>query len=202
MKYIPHPPIFVSQIRTTDVWFLLALGVTWELAVRLVLLTVKRKPAALSKKEQQLALLQLETNRKRKLGPSAFVETSKLERQVLVMEKEMEDIRERRKKQLGKLEKTLHRYGNISLAIVIFILYYGVPILTVEDMEVGLVTEASKSYLKAILFPVTSVGMGMRVSRWGLPKDISASSLGALVVVWSAQVTVGKLMDAVDAYLM
>jgi hypothetical protein len=198
MKYIPHPPIFVSQIRTTDVWFLLALGVTWELAVRLVLLTVKRKPAALSKKEQQLALLQLETNRKRKLGPSAFVETSKLERQVLVMEKEMEDIRERRKKQLDKLEKTLHRYGNISLAIVIFILYYGVPILTVEDMEVGLVTEASKSYLKAI----TSVGMGMRVSRWGLPKDISASSLGALVVVWSAQVTVGKLMDAVDAYLM
>ena len=39
--------------------------------------------------EQQLVQLNFETAQKRRLGPSAFVETSKLERQVLSKEKEL-----------------------------------------------------------------------------------------------------------------
>jgi hypothetical protein len=200
MAIIPHPPIYLSQIRTLDIWLLLAVGALWEFTCRLLLFTTRRKPESLLRKEEKLAVLQLETNYKRKLGPSAFVETAKLERQVLALEKELEDIRARRKKTTDDLEKQLLRYGNVSLAFLIFVLY-GVPIITVESIEEGL-GQYSKSYLKAMLFPFSSVGAGARISKWGMPAETAANSIGALVVMWSSQVTVGKLMDAVDAYFL
>jgi len=63
-----------------------------------MVLRVRIKPNWLIEKEAALAVLQAETNAKRKLGPSAFVETSKLERQVLAQEKELEKIYEDRKR--------------------------------------------------------------------------------------------------------
>ena len=202
MAYIPHPPIFVSEIRTTDIWLLLAVGATWELLTRIVVLTLQIKPASLLKQEQALDVLQQETDHKRKMGPSAFVETSKLERQVLALEKDINTVKERRQKSLARIQKGTIWYGNILLSLLVFCLYYGVPLLTVEDLQVGVESDPNKSYLKAILFPVASVGMGMRISKWGMPLEIQASSIGGLVVLWCGQVVVGKLMDAVDAVLI
>ena len=98
MAFIPHPTLFLSHIRVNDIWFLLAVGAVWELFCRLVVLLVRMKPAWLIEKEVALAVLQVETNAKRKLGPSAFVETSKLERQVLVQQRELEKIYADRKR--------------------------------------------------------------------------------------------------------
>jgi hypothetical protein len=94
----PHPPVLLSQIRVHDIWFLLAIGGLWELICRSILLIIKHKPFRLLVREQELFRLQQKTADKRKLGPPAFVETSKLERQVLAIEKELAGIQEGRKK--------------------------------------------------------------------------------------------------------
>jgi hypothetical protein len=99
----PHPPVLISQIRVYDIWLLLAIGGLWELICRILLFWIKRKPFGLLVREQELYRLQQKTAEKRKLGPPAFVETSKLERQVLVIEKELGGIQERRKKYAYRL---------------------------------------------------------------------------------------------------
>ena len=58
------------------------------------------------------------------------------------------------------------------------------------------------SFFKALLFPVSYVGIGTKIAKWGIDPEVATSSIGALVVMWSAQVTTGKLMDAVDAYIL
>ena len=97
MAFLPHPPVFLSQIRVNDIWLLLAVGAGWELFCRLLLLGVRLKPRWLVQKQEELAVLQQQVEEKRKLGQSAFVETSKLERQVLLLEKEVNKILEHRK---------------------------------------------------------------------------------------------------------
>jgi hypothetical protein len=106
MGIIPHPPIFLSHIRVNDVWLLLAVGTLYEVGCRLfLLLTTRMKPKSLRRKEAELAVLQIETDHKRKLGPSAFVETSKLERQVLARELELQKIYASRKAYVQKSGK-------------------------------------------------------------------------------------------------
>jgi len=109
-------------------------------------------------------------------------------------------------RQGDRVEKQLLRYGNMQLTAIIFFLYYGVAIVTVESgMEatdsIG-DYEAAGSFMKKILFPVSYVGMGGKISKWGMAAEIAQASIGALMVLWSAQVTTGKLMDAVDAYYL
>jgi hypothetical protein len=97
--HLPHPPIAVSNIRVNDIWFLLFVGAAYEFGCRLyVLLFIKLKPNTLLRKEHHLKQLTIRTNHLRKLGPSKFVETSKLERQVLALEKELSAIYEQRKR--------------------------------------------------------------------------------------------------------
>ena len=203
MQFIPHQPIYLNEIRLNDIWLLLAVGALWEVACRLVLLYAKIKPASLLKKEDELDLLQQETNFKRKLGPSAFVETSKLERQVLALDKDLEQTYLKRRKTVEDLERILLRYGNMILSFTVFILYYGVPMLTLEGLEEGIgdYVGAGK-YMRALLFPVSYIGFGVRISKWGLPRETAAASVGALVVMWSSQVTAAKLMDAIDAFFL
>lgn len=98
MTFLPHAPIVLSQIRVNDIWLLLAVGAVFEISCRLVMLAVKIKPAWLVQKEAELQRLNTVTAAKRKLGPQAFVETSKLERQVLALEKELAGIYDGRKK--------------------------------------------------------------------------------------------------------
>ena len=60
------------------------------------------------------------------------------------------------------------------------------------------------TYLKRILFPISYIGTGIKLSRWGMSggADAAASSFGALAIMWSSQVTMGQIMDAIDAYYL
>ena len=194
-QILPHPPMYLSEIRPIDILVLLAAGAAWETIARGVLLQYKAKPSSLRRKEQQWEALSHETNQKRKLGQVAFVECSKLERQLLALEKELDQTREMRKKKLQQFERSLLRYGNIIVSLCIFILYYGIPIVALEPLEQEI---ASSPPLKSMLFPVSYVGIGMKVARWGLADPVN--SIGALVVFWSSQVVVGQVFDAIDVY--
>ena len=99
----------------------------------------------------------------------------------------------------------------MQIAIIIFFLYYGVPILTIQTNMDSLVVDDAASmnvdastYLKRILFPVSYIGTGIKLSRWGIPggADAAASSFGALAIMWASQVTMGQIMDAIDAYYL
>ena len=110
------------------------------------------------------------------------------------------------------VEKQLLRYGNMQIAIVVFFLYYGVPILSIQtnmdslvvvDDAANLYVDAS-TYLRRMLFPISYIGTGIKLSRWGISggADAAASSFGALAIMWASQVTMGQIMDAVDAYYL
>lgn len=97
----------------------------------------------------------------------------------------------------------------MQLAFLVFFLYYGVPIFSVQTspFDFGFATIDTVFdaglYLKRLLFPITYVGMGVKLSRWGMSSpEEAACSIGALAVMWSAQVTMGQIMDAVDAYYL
>ena len=99
MLSLPHPQIILSQIRINDVWLLLFIGGVYELLCRLyILFAIKLKSNVVLQKEYALQHMTNKTNQLRKLGPSSFVETSKLERQVLSLEKELSVIYEQRKR--------------------------------------------------------------------------------------------------------
>lgn len=210
---IPHPPIFLSDIRLADIYLLLAIGFIWELLLRSILLvTCRLKPHSLTVQEAEFQVLQQETNTKRNLGPAAFVETSKLERLLLLKERELSETYQQRKQRTERLEKLLLRYGNLSVAAVVFLAYYGIPVITLEGLDSVLMPDSEVVYslgqsyvdggvyLKALLFPISYIGFGMKLSKWGMG-EAAPASLGALAVLWSSQVTCSQLMDAVDAYL-
>jgi len=76
--------------------------------------------------------------------------------------------------------------------------------LTIEtgmEKSLGDFQEAGP-FLKRLLFPISYVGMGQKISKWGMGAASADASFGALMVLWSAQVTVGKLFDAIDAYYL
>ena len=115
MAIIPHPPVHLSLIRVHDIWLLLAVGAGWELLCRTVLLLVRRKSSTLVQQQAHLRRLQAQVTEKRKLGPSAFVETPKLERQVLVLERELGKIYETRKQYVHTLSIP-YRVGSFCFA--------------------------------------------------------------------------------------
>ena len=205
MAVIPHLPLHLADIRPLDIWLLLGIGLVWEVTCRSILLFLRKKPRYLRQKEEAHRLLLKETNAKRQMGPSAFVETSKLERQVLAQEKELAAVKERRKATYERMERLLLRHGNIALTFVIFIVYYSVPLFTFAAMEPPLFDDGSikattTTTLSTILFPISYLGLGMRISRFGLAD--SANSVGALAVMWSSQVLCSKLYDSIDALVL
>jgi hypothetical protein len=99
----------------------------------------------------------------------------------------------------------------MQIAIVVFFLYYGVPILSIQTNMDSLVLDDTatmyvdaSSYLKRMLFPISYIGTGIKLSRWGIPggTDAAASSFGALAIMWASQITMGQIMDAIDAYYL
>jgi hypothetical protein len=99
----------------------------------------------------------------------------------------------------------------MQIAVLVFFLYYGVPILSVQTKMDNLVVDETtnmdvdaSTYLKRILFPISYIGTGIKLSRWGIAggADAAASSFGALAIMWSSQVTMGQIMDAIDAYYL
>ncbi len=97
----------------------------------------------------------------------------------------------------------------MQIAFLVFFLYFGVPILSVQTNTDSLLADESanmgvdaSTYLKRVLFPISYIGTGIKLSRWGISADAAASSFGALAIMWSSQVTMGQIMDAVDAYYL
>jgi len=187
--------------------FLLALGAVSEVIFRLALLLIKRKPESLRKKEDYFFKVQYDTKMKQQLGPSAFVETSKLERQLLVLDKELKQAYEDRQAAREKAERFLMKYGRNSIALCVFILYYGVPIVTFSGGLSGEAIartdeEVPAAFHKAIMFPLSFIGLGYKISKWGMDEESVATSLGALVVMWSGSGFVGQLCDGLEHVLL
>lgn len=214
MGFIPHASIPIHSIRPNDIIFLLLIGFLTELTKRLILRSVKLRSSSEKKLSDQLVLLRYETAHKRSLGPSAFVETSKLERRVLTMEKELSDAVASRKLKVTKMEKRL-KYAGYAIAFFIFILYYGIAMIVIDGIKVandhphivsgtGSTTAGDDSvdmihaatFLKGMLFPISYIGLPMKISKLGLEQK--ASSLGALVVYWSAQEVAAKIFECVE----
>mmetsp|Transcript_46235 Transcript_46235/g.128856 ORF Transcript_46235/g.128856 Transcript_46235/m.128856 type:complete len:210 (-) Transcript_46235:108-737(-) len=209
MGFIPHPEIPLGSLRPHDMLVLLVAGAVWEVLLRAILWSHKRKPTAIRLRELKFKELDRRVRKSRALGPPAFVETSKLERQQLAEEKALAELAEARKADLAAWQK-LSRNLNLVVCGLIAFVYYGIPllefsphhvtprageVLTVE--EAGVIAEAM---MQAFLFPLSIFGMGIRVSKWGLPNP--KSSVGALLVFWSAQTTVGKIIDGIEALSM
>jgi hypothetical protein len=202
---IPHPPIVWEQIRVHDIWILLVLGAAAELVFRLIVLQSKRKPSELIKREDYYYKLEHDVKKKQALGPSAFVETSKLERQLLALDKELQEVYSQRKSKTGQLEKYCLKYGRNVVAFIVFLVYYGVPLVTFSGGGQELLELDSKipaTFHKAVLFPLSIVGFGFKLSKWGMAEEVKATSIGALVVLWAGQVTMGQIMDGVDSLLL
>lgn len=204
---IPHSEIPILSIRPSDILFLLILGSLTEIIHRLVAHRTKRQSAAEKALREQLRLVRYQTIKKRALGPSAFVETSKLERIVLNKEKELKTYEEKRAQNVKLMEKVM-KYTMTLLNVLIFLVYYGIPILEIDGLrtsELGLSrnlqsddhAEHAAVFWKGVMFPLSYVGLGMKMSRIGLANK--ASSVGALSVYWSAQVLVGKVYECFEA---
>ena len=56
--------------------------------------------------------------------------------------------------------------------------------------------------IKKILFPISFVGFGFKLSKWGMTEESVATSLGALVVMWSGSGFVGQVFDGVEHLLL
>ena len=210
MAYIPHPQVPLGNFRPNDMFLLLAMGGLYVLLMRFVLIAFKAKPSKLIKREKAYKRLQAKVTQSRNKGPSAFVETSKLERQQLSEEKALADMSEQRQASLAKAEKIVKNMNRV-LSLLVFLAWYGIPIMEFEahrvmtsaqdvilSLEEG--QELATSAYKAFLFPLSVIGVGIKFSKWGLANPHSSS--GALLVFWSAQATVSKIMDGVDALVV
>jgi hypothetical protein len=202
---IPHPNIPLLEIRTLDIWLLLGAGVCLELLSRTMTGFGKMPSKEEATMRRSLKLLQYETAQKRRQGQAAFVETSKLERKVLATEKELEQLAEERKKRSAKVNRVV-RNGSLSLYVLIFLLYFGIPIISLDGYKILADNEQEILYspedramhfLQGFMFPLSYIGVGVKLARLGTPSP--ASSIGALVVLWSSQVTLGKVLDCIEA---
>jgi hypothetical protein len=212
---LPHPLLPIGSLRLKDVVTLMMLGAVWELIVRFFLiLVVKRKPTSLQQREATYKLLEQRVTHSRAKGPSEFVATSKLERQQLAEQKSLADVAQARQQRLQKYKK---RSRNMDLCVcgIVYILWYGIPLLEFSPDRLGMMDQtsagavvmteaegkdAAMAAFKAFLFPLSYVGMGIKLSRFGLTNP--HSSFGALLVFWSAQTTVAKIMDGVEALML
>ena len=207
---IPHPTLPLGSIRPMDIYLLLGLGAIFELLGRIIILFATKKTSTILQKEKELRVLTKKVYQKRQLGPSAFVETSKLERQLLTLEKSLSDMKEKRKSNVVTIEKYIKHLSTIT-TFCIFLMYYSIPIIEFDGYEIASrngaivndVTEANVaavSFAQSFLFPIGYVGIGVKISRWGLnnPK----ASIGALMVFWSSQVLVRQLMDGIDVLIL
>jgi hypothetical protein len=211
MGFVPHPPMPVGTLRPHDIVLLLAMGALYEFVTRIILLAARRRPESIRKRQRALHVLELRVRRSRELGPPAFVETSKLERQQLAEEKALSESAESRARTLMRYERLVRNAGT-ALSVIVFILWYGVPVLEFSGDRIVTLSQADRilsegegqeaaiAAFEACLFPMSYMGLGLKVSKWGMVNPRASS--GALLVLWSAQTTVGKIMEGVEALLI
>lgn len=144
--------------------------------------------------------LRYETAKKRSLGPSAFVETAKLERQVLAKEKELASMETGRSDKVAKMEAIIKK-ASTAIQVIIFLVYWGIPILSIDGSRIASsvvedivsAEDAANACLRGICFPYC---VWLKVAAMGVTEQ--ASSIGALVVYWSSQTTVKKFAEVFE----
>eukprot|EP00568_Trieres_chinensis_P000299 CAMPEP_0183307514 /NCGR_PEP_ID=MMETSP0160_2-20130417/17756_1 /TAXON_ID=2839 ORGANISM="Odontella Sinensis, Strain Grunow 1884" /NCGR_SAMPLE_ID=MMETSP0160_2 /ASSEMBLY_ACC=CAM_ASM_000250 /LENGTH=208 /DNA_ID=CAMNT_0025471115 /DNA_START=80 /DNA_END=706 /DNA_ORIENTATION=+ len=203
-----NTPLPIGTLRVDDILLLLVIGASAETAKRFITNRAKSRSGPERALRSELHQLRYRTARSRNLGPGAFVETSKLERAVLAKEKKLAKIEGERTSRVESLVHTA-RNINLTLNLIVFALYYGIPMMSVDGTRVQLSNvsdaekiiseeEAAASFAKGLFFPLSYIGFGLRLAGMGLSQR--ASSLGALVVMWSAQSTIGKISDCLEAF--
>ena len=209
MGFIPGPEFPLGSVRPTDMLVLLVAGAVWEATLRWLLWKYKSKPTSIRIREMKLKELAKRVRKSRDLGPSAFVETSKLERQQLAEEKALATLAEERVAALAAWNK-LSRNLNGGICFLIFMTFYGIPLMefspemviprTGEVLTTEEATKIAEAAMHSLLFPLSLIGVAIKASKWGLPNP--KSSVGALLVFWSAQTTMGKIIDGIEALML
>ena len=200
---IPHPTIPVLAIRPVDIWLLLAAGALLELISRTLIYIFKRPSSQELECKEDLFILQFETAKMRRLGPQAFVETSKLERKLLQVEKRLSEQQQARLDSTAYMQKIVKNVS-LSLYLIVFIIYYGIPLVALDGNKVdsdnleSTSESRARSFLNGLLFPISYIGVGVKIAKIGLQQV----GIGALVVLWSSQVTIGKVMDCFEALVL
>ena len=61
----------------------------------------------------------------------------------------------------------------------------------------------SQLYLRTIYyFHYRTLVWVFRIARFGMVADMASRSVGALFVLWTSQVTIRRVFDAIDAYVL
>jgi hypothetical protein len=206
MSFIPYPDIPYKIVHTGDIVLILTLGFLYELCVRIYQHRNERRTPHECKLKIHLATLRQEASRKRAMGPSAFVETSKLERAVLAAEKELTKLEEEREARTTRVAKIIRKF-NLATNALIIATYWGVAMVVIDGSrlyraeyesshdEVITDVERASAFWKGFLFPLSYNGMAYKIAQFGLDSSMRPSCLGALIVFWAARVTCGEVVD-------
>jgi hypothetical protein len=205
MTFFPYPEIPYKIVHTSDIVLLLTLGFVYELGMRLYQFRNARRTPKERKLKIHLATLRYEAAKKRGLGPSAFVETAKLERAVLATEKELNKLVEEREARTTRAAKLI-KNCNLATNVLVILAYWGVAMVAIDgsrlyktsiDSSDEIITdvERASAFWKGFLFPLPYNGMAYKIAQLGIESATKPSSLGALVVFWSARVTSGEFFE-------
>lgn len=192
----------LSALRPNDILLMLALGGGYEILTCVTQMRTRAPSRNERTLRSELHRLRFETVKKRSLGPSAFVETAKLERQILANEKELASHDSGRSERLGRIRSVLKKVSTV-VQVTIFLVYFGIPLLSIDGTRIPAVhtpggdivmaEDAANACLRGICFPFC---VWLKLSAVGLAER--ASSVGALVVFWSAQVTIRMVLECVE----
>jgi hypothetical protein len=207
MTLFQYPQIPYLVVHSADIVLLLSIGAIYELLLRLYKHSKERRTPHERKINVHLATLKYEAARKRALGPSAFVETSKLERAVLATEKELTKITNERGARTAVAAKRV-KTCNLICNVIVLLTYWGVAMVAIDgsriedasgEYELNEMTddERAAAFWKGFLFPLSYHGLGYKISQYGIDSEKRASCVGALAVFWSARVTTGEIVDCV-----
>jgi hypothetical protein len=205
MTLFRYPQIPYLIVHSTDILLLLSMGTIYELCLRLYKHKNERRTSHERKINVHLANLRYEAARKRALGPSAFVETAKLERAVLATEKELTKIVEDREARTALAAKRIKSL-NLMCNVLVLLTYWGVAMVAIDgsriadpsgEDELNEMTddERAAAFWKGFLFPLSYHGVGYKIAQYGIDSEKRASCVGALAVFWSARVTTGEIVD-------
>ena len=207
MTFLPFPEIPYKIVHSGDIVFLLSLGFIYEFVIRIYQHRRSRRTRTERNLSINLATLRYEAAKKRALGPSAFVETAKLERAVLATEKELAKLVEKRAARKARAAKIVKKC-NLAANVLILLTYWGVAMVAIDGSRLDdnnntnnndgvLITDVERAteFWKGLLFPLSYNMMAYKVTGFGIDKEMRPSCVGALAVVWAARVTCGEAID-------
>jgi len=205
MTFLPHPEIPYKIVHTGDIILLLSFGLLYELCVRVYQHRNERRTPKEHRLAIHLAALRHEAAKKRALGPSAFVETSKLERAVLATEKDFAKMVEEKESRKAHAAKVIKKC-NLATNGMILLVYWGVAMVVIDGSRVSTNNddlsyddhtdvERASAFWKAFLFPLSYNGLSYKIAQYGIQSNMRPACLGALTVFWAARVTCGEIFS-------